>query len=198
LSWPRSISLPPPIIAKTLAVSGFAASVFLVAAPAHAISFNFSFRDTKVGGTNGLVTGTLSGLVEGNNSGTGITATVISSPGGKGLGSGYSFLNRGISANAFVVTTGIIAYADASFSSGSDTLRLATIDSSTYYPTLKGDGYQYLDNKTGVTTFTAATSTPVPFESSPIVLPASLAVCFGAAKLRRNHLAKKRMVSVEA
>ena len=172
--------------------------MFLGATPAHAISFNFSFRDTKVGGTNGLVTGTLSGLVEGNNAGPGITATVISSPGGKGLGSGYSFLNRGDSANAFVVTTGIIAYADARFSSGSDILQLATIDSITYYSGLQGDGYLYLDNNPGVTTFTAATSTPVPFEFSPIALPASLAVCFGAAKLRRNHLAKKRMVSVDA
>ena len=174
--------------------------MFLGATPAHAISFNFSFRDTKVGGTNGLVTGTLSGLVEGNNAGPGITATVISSPGGKGLGSGYSFLNRGDSANAFVVTTGIIAYADARFSNGSDRLQLATIDSITYFPVLRGNEYQYeyLDNNPGVTTFTAATSTPVPFEFSPIALPASLAVCFGAAKLRRNHLAKKRMVSVDA
>ena len=172
--------------------------MFLGATPAHASSFNFSFQDTKAGGTNGLVTGTLSGLVEGNNAGPGITATVISSPGGKGLGSGYSFLNRGSSDNAFVVTTGIIAYADARFSNGSDILQLATIDSITYFPVLRGNEYQYqyFDSNPGVTTFSAATS--VPFESSPIALPASLAVCFGAAKLRRNHLAKKRMVSVEA
>jgi hypothetical protein len=83
----------PPIIAKTLAVSGFAASVLLAATPAHAISFNFQFQDTQLGGTNEFVTGTLDGLVEGNNSGQGITATVTSSPGGQGVGSGYSFLN---------------------------------------------------------------------------------------------------------
>ena len=70
----------PPIIAKTLAVAGFAASMLLAATPAQAINFNFQFQDTS-GGTNGLVTGTLSGLVEGNNTGQGITATVISSPG---------------------------------------------------------------------------------------------------------------------
>ncbi|MDM3859662.1 MAG: hypothetical protein PT118_07430 [Aphanizomenon gracile PMC644.10] len=70
--------LYPPIIAKTLAVSGFAASVLLAATPAHAISFNFQFQDID-GGTNGFVTGTLSGLVKGNNPGSGITATVTSS-----------------------------------------------------------------------------------------------------------------------
>ncbi len=68
----------PPIIAKTLAVTGFATSILLGAAPAHAINFNFQFQDT-FGGTNGFVTGTLSGLVEGNNTGLGITATVIQS-----------------------------------------------------------------------------------------------------------------------
>ncbi|MGB3419058.1 MAG: hypothetical protein WBA52_01245 [Dolichospermum sp.] len=190
----------PPIIAKTLAVSGFAASVLLAATPAHAISFNFSFQDRWARGTNGFVTGTLSGLVEGNNPGPGITATVTSSPGGQGVGSGYSFLNRGSNANAFVVSMGSIIYADLRFSNGSDTLNIATIDSSSYYPALYGSGntYIYLDNSPGVTTFTSATPTPVPFEPNPAVGGAILGFCFGAAKLRRNHLAKKRMVSVEA
>ena len=99
--------LYPPIIAKTLAVSGFATSVFLSAAPAHAISFNFQFRDIQAGGTNGLVKGTLSGLKEGSNPGTGITATVTSSPSGKGVGS-YDFATAG--SNAFTVTNGNIGF----------------------------------------------------------------------------------------
>ncbi|MBO1053923.1 MAG: hypothetical protein HEQ25_18555 [Dolichospermum sp. DET73] len=189
--------LYPPIIAKTLAVSGFAASVFLSAAPAHAISFNFQFQDTRTGGTNGLVKGTLSGLVEGNNSGTGITATVISSPGGKGVGSGYNFSSTG-NGNAFNVTSGNITFADASFINSADTfLFLGTSGNDSYYNDLTDmSTFSYADYTNTTTQFTAAT--PVPFESSPIALPASLAVCFGAAKLRRNHLAKKRMVSVEA
>jgi hypothetical protein len=186
----------PPIIAKTLAVSGFAASVLLAATPAHAISFNFQFQDT--GGTNEFVTGTLDGLVEGNNSGQGITATVTSSPGGQGVGSGYSFDSS--NGKAFTVTNGNITVADAFFvnSANSTYLFLGTFGNNGYYSLLTDNNVAYADFSNATTQFTAATSTPVPFESSPIALPASLAVCFGAAKLRRNHLAKKRMVSVEA
>ena len=199
----------PPIIAKTLAVSGFATSVFLSAAPAHAISFNFQFQDisgaTNGGGTNGLVKGTLSGLVEGDNRGTGITATVTSSPSGKGVGS-YDFATAG--SNAFTVTNGNITFADVSFAFFNQgiysSLSLATPGHGPIsYPSelitlVDGVSFTYRDSFNTTTQFTAATSTPVPFESSPIALLASLAVCFGAAKLRRNHLAKKRMVSVEA
>ena len=189
--------LYPPIIAKTLAVSGFAASVFLVAAPAHAISFNFQFQHIN-GGTNGFVKGTLSGLVEGNNPGLGITATVTSSPGGQGVASGYNFSSY--NGNAFTVTSGNITFANASFVNSANTsLYLGTSGNGGYYNELTDfSTFDYYDYYNTTTQFTAATSTPVPFESSPIALPASLAVCFGAAKLRRNHLAKKRMVSVEA
>ena len=186
----------PPIIAKALAVSGFAASVLLAATPAHAISFNFQFQDTN--GNNGLVTGTLSGLVQGNNPGPGITATVISSPGGKGLGSGYNFVTANTVGNAFTVTSGEITFADVLFvNSARNSLFLGT-SAAVFSSQLAGPGFVYTDFTDTTTQFTAATSTPVPFESSPIALPASLAVCFGAAKLRRNHLAKKRMVSFEA
>jgi hypothetical protein len=173
--------------------------VLLAATPAHAIIFNFQFQDTPLGGTNEFVTGTLDGLVEGNNSGQGITATVTSSPGGQGVGSGYSFLNS-INGKAFTVTNGNITVADAFFvnSANNTYLFLGTPGNNGYYNELTGNHYAYADFSNATTQFTAATSTPVPFESSPIALPASLAVCFGAAKLRRNHLAKKRMVSVEA
>jgi len=195
----------PPIIAKALAVSGFVASVFLVAAPAHAISFNFQFQDID-GGTNGFVKGTLSGLVEGNNPGPGITATVTSTPGGEGVASNYFFESTGNpGGQAFTVTNGNITFADVRFvNSASTALYLGTsgnggngyfnelVDLSSSY------SFDYYNQDRSTTQFTAATSTPVPFESSPIALPASLAVFFGAAKLRRNHLAKKRMVSVEA
>ncbi|MFM6024034.1 MAG: hypothetical protein ACKPER_14095, partial [Dolichospermum sp.] len=64
----------------------------LGAVPAKAITlldFSFQFNDVT-GGTNGLVKGTLSGLREGNNDGTGIIANVTQSPGGQGLGT-YNF-----------------------------------------------------------------------------------------------------------
>ena len=170
--------------------------MLLAATPAHAISFNFQFQDID-GGTNGLVKGTLSGLVEGNNPGPGITATVISSPGGKGVGSGYNF-SQTFNVNAFKVTSGNITFADASFINSADTfLSLGTSGNNSYYNDLTDlSTFSYADSNNTTIQFSAATS--VPFESSPIALPASLAVCFGAAKLRRNHLAKKRMVSVEA
>ncbi|MDD1416495.1 hypothetical protein MEN41_18315 [Dolichospermum sp. ST_con] len=134
--------------------------------------------------------------MEGNNSGTGITATVTSSPGGQGLGSGYSFSDG--SANAFVVTSGSITYADAKFIRGSDKLLVSTIDSVNYFPALDASGYIYVDNNPGAAaTFTAA-ATPVPFEPNAAVGIATLGFCFGTAKVRKNHLAKKRMVSVEA
>ncbi|MBD2442640.1 hypothetical protein H6G25_05365 [Dolichospermum sp. FACHB-1091] len=193
----------PPIIAKTLAVSGFAASVLLAATPAHAISFNFSFQDTD-GGTNGFVTGTLIGLEEGDNPGSGITATVTSSPGGEGVGSGYSFSSTNGSGLAFTVINGNITFANAGF--------INPINPPFAYALLLGTTgnkgsnnlltdlatFAYADSANSTIQFTAATPTPVPFEPNPAVGGAILGFCFGAAKLRRNHLAKKRMVSVEA
>lgn len=187
----------PPIIAKTLAVSGFAASVLLAATPAHAISFNFQFQDTAI--TNGLVKGTVSGLVEGINPGPGITATVTSSPGGGGVASNYSFynFNYGNGAPAFIVTGGNITFAGVGFVNPDNNKLLLGTPGAAYYNQLNNSTYTFYYGDTGnTTTFTAAT--PVPFEYSPIALPASLAVCFGAAKLLKNHRAKKRMVSVEA
>ncbi|MDM3844384.1 MAG: hypothetical protein PT116_04885 [Aphanizomenon gracile PMC638.10] len=190
----------PPIIAKTLAVSGFAASVLLAATPAHAISFNFQFQDIG-GGTNGFVTGTVSGLVEGNNPGPGITATVTSSPGGGGVASDYSFYNTGNGTTAFTVTNGNITFADVQFRNPASTrLYLGTPGNGGGYTSELVNysaNFDYYDDFSNSTTqFTAAT--PVPFEYSPIALPASFAVFFGAAKLLKNHRAKKRMVSVEA
>jgi hypothetical protein len=115
------------------------------------------------------------------------------------LGKTFWFTDS-INGKAFTVTNGNITVADAFFvnSANNTYLFLGTPGNNGYYNELTGNHYAYADFSNATTQFTAATSTPVPFESSPIALPASLAVCFGAAKLRRNHLAKKRMVSVEA
>jgi hypothetical protein len=192
-----------PIIAKTLSVTGFATSVLLGATPAHALDFNFQFRDIQsgTGGTNGLVTGTLSGLVEGSNSGTGITATVTSSPGGQGLGSGYVFNSAKNGGNAFTVTSGNITLANAAFtnSSSGNSLYVSSNYPTTWFPQLAGGtGFNYYDLSTGSTTAQFTAATPVPFELNSTVGIATLGFCFGAAKVRKNHVAKKRMVSVES
>ena len=171
----------------------------LAAAPAHAINFNFQFRGVDIG-NNEFVTGTLSGLVEGNNTGQGITATVISSPFGAGV-TGTNFLYGFVVGSGLTVTGGNITFADAYllYHPVLGQLWLGTPGNNGSSSIIYAGGYSWAaDNNNSTTQFTAATSTPVPFESSPIALPASLAVCFGAAKLRRNHLAKKRIVSVEA
>ncbi|MBE9249272.1 hypothetical protein IQ226_08860 [Dolichospermum sp. LEGE 00240] len=174
--------------------------MLLAATPAHAISFNFQFQDID-GGTNGFVKGTLIGLVEGNNLGPGITATVTSSPGAGGVASDYSFYRTLGGGQAFTVTNGNITFADVHFMNPANNLYLGTLGNGIfgYGNQLVGSSpspFIYLDFSNSTTQFTAAT--PVPFEYSPIALPASFAVFFGAAKLLKNHRAKKRMVSIKA
>lgn len=152
------------------------------------------------GGTNGFVTGTLSGLVEGDNAGPGITATVTSSPGGEGLGSGYNFQ----SGSGFVVTGGNINSADAQFYrdwNGFGFLDPTTLSLGTFG---NGDGgfssglnnpfFSYIDFSNSSTIFTPV-SAAVPFELNSTAGLATLGICFGAAKLRRKHIAKKLVVS---
>ena len=91
----------------------------LLSQPAQAISVGFSFSnlsgDLPPNGADQLITGTIDGLIEGNNSGAGVTATVLSTPTGEYLGD-YSFDNiNGGSPNAFIVTGGNITFADAVF-----------------------------------------------------------------------------------
>jgi hypothetical protein len=186
-----------PIIAKILSVSGFAASVLLNTSPANAIDFNFRFQDTS--GTNGFIEGTLTGLQEGqnffNNPG-GITATITSTPNGDYLGSYFLDLGGYYGSEAFIVTNGVITSASAQLANANfDTLELSfgTGSGTAIY---EFGSIIYEDSTSSTTQFTAAT--PVPFESSPIALPASLAMCFGVAKFRKKHLDKKRQVSVDA
>lgn len=174
----------------------------LAAAPAHALDFNFRFQDVYgsngINGTNGFIEGTLTGLVEGNNAGPGITATVTSSPNGDGIGSGYSFyatVNFGN--NAFTVTGGNISFANALFITQGNSLGLGTPGNNGYVNRLYTGSSEFADYSRVTIQFTSA-ATPVPFEPNSTVLIATLGFCFGAAKVRRNQLAKKRMVSVEA
>ncbi|WP_353932124.1 hypothetical protein WJM97_05940 [Okeanomitos corallinicola TIOX110] len=181
-----------PIIAKALTVAGFVASVLLGATPANALDFTFSFQDV---GTNGFVTGTLSNLVEGNNAGSGITAAVTSSPSGGGVTSGYNFLSTSSGGNAFVVTGGNITFANVLFGYASIELYLGTPGNLGYTSALFSSGSFYYSTSSRYT-IQFAPVTAVPFELNSTVGLATLGICFGAAKLRRKHLAKKVNVTV--
>ena len=93
----------------------------LLSQPAQAISVGFSFanlRGNAPRGANQLVTGTIDGLVEGNNPGAGVTATVLSTPTGAYVGRSYSFSSNVISesnTDAFIVTNGNITFVNALF-----------------------------------------------------------------------------------
>ncbi|MEA5618603.1 hypothetical protein VB711_12260 [Cronbergia sp. UHCC 0137] len=168
-------------------MTGFVASVLLNVTPANALSFTFSFQNVNGDApTGGFVTGTLDGLVEGDNSGTGITATVLSSPGG-GLGA-YSFNGTANSANAFVVNGGNITFADAEFIQGNNVLNLGTPGNSGFGSILvdfPSYSFDYADFSNATTTFTPAT--PVPFEFNPTLGLATLGIWFGVSKLRKKY-----------
>ena len=90
----------------------------LLSQPAQAIKVGFSFSNL-IGdpptGADQLVTGTIDGLVEGVNTGAGLTATVLSTPTGQYLGL-YDFSSTvQLEPFAFVVTGGNITSANAMF-----------------------------------------------------------------------------------
>ena len=103
---------------SSLALAGAASLVALFnPIAANALSFNWSFvagpfSSGQVGQT---ISGTISGLVEGSNPGTGLTVTVDSTPTGQLLGGGWSFIDTDKGGNAFTVTGGTVTFADAYF-----------------------------------------------------------------------------------
>ena len=99
--------------------------------------------------------------------------------------------------DAFTVTGGNISFANASFYDQANVLYLGTFGNNGYLNQLQTNTSYFHDMYNATTKFTSA-ATPVPFEPNAALGIATLGFCFGAAKLRRNHLAKKRMVSVEA
>ena len=62
------------------------ASLVAFAAPAMAMTFDWSFDDSAAGHPDWFVTGTISGLSEGANNAWGLTVTVDSMPGSEALG----------------------------------------------------------------------------------------------------------------
>ena len=66
-----------------------AAVFFVAAASANALTYQWSFY-SEFGSSEGFVTGTISGLSVGDNSGTGLAITVLSTPSGLVLGDGWT------------------------------------------------------------------------------------------------------------
>ena len=175
----------------------------LLSQPAQAISFGFSFANlngTSPTGADQLVTGTIDGLVEGNNSGAGVTATVLSTPNGEFVGGGYNFLGTIVGGpNAFIVTGGNITFASVSFltNSGSFTnssyLQFLTAG---VFGNLPNGGSRLFDysgvsnsifaDDTQPATFTA---TAVPWETDALPVIGST-VLFGLGLWARNKFAK--------
>jgi hypothetical protein len=165
------------------------ASSFLavsIALPVHALSYNWSFITdaTSNGGGGQLVSGSIDGLVEGNNPGPGITAIVTNTPTGQLLGN-YNFLNA-FGGTAFTVTGGnLTVFNGALFVSGSEPLRLfltpvgSEIRNLVMNPRFRAGGQ---------TSFTP--STPVPFEFNPALGLGVLGFVYAAKKLSRKFLIK--------
>jgi len=163
----------------------------LLSQPAQAISFSFSFANLNGGpptGADQLITGTIDGLVEGNNSGTGVTATVLSTPNNQELGS-YSFsgVNDG-SPYAFVVTNGNITFVDATFGTGSADLGFASAGVNSLpngASILLGTNSTFVDS-TQPATFTAIA---VPWETDALPMIGST-VLFGLGLWAKSKFAK--------
>lgn len=84
----------------------------VVVAPAHAQTYNWSFVDDD---TSATISGTISGLVQGNNNGTGLIITVLNAPSVALRGGGWNFIDTQKSGPAFVVSGGAVTFADAQY-----------------------------------------------------------------------------------
>ena len=165
----------------------------LLSQPAQAISVKFSFANLSgqaPTGADQLVTGTIDGLVEGNNSGVGVTATVLSTPTGEYLGD-YSFGGiKGVGPNAFIVTGGNITFADALFLRNIKEVLLEFVTAGVSPDRPNGLSILYgpvtFFDDTQPATFTA---TPVPWETDALPVIGST-VLFGLGLWAKNKFAK--------
>ena len=84
-----------------------------MAANAGVITIEWEFTDEF--GSGGTVSGTIAGLVEGSNDGTGLIITVDSTPTGEFTGSDWNFSSTALGGDAFTVLLGEVVFADALF-----------------------------------------------------------------------------------
>lgn len=101
-------------------------TAFSASAPAAALTLNWSFVPAiDSSGSFAAIKGTVSGLAEGNNSGDLIQAFITASPFADALGGAYDYQYSPGAGLAFVVTGGIVTYADAVFAHDGIRLYLA-------------------------------------------------------------------------
>ena len=101
------------IAGLALSVSGFATN------PAHALLFDWSFTSADpFDNPGGIITGTIDGLVEGDNVEPGLTnliIDVVSTPTGDLLGGGWNFISVEGGSVGFTVTNGEIIFASVRY-----------------------------------------------------------------------------------
>ena len=139
--------------------------VLIATAPSQALTFDWQFTIEGFGHIGETVAGTISGLVEGSNDGTGLTVVVTSTPTGQFEGGGWTF-DQSYGGPAFAVTGGAVTSADALFTIGGFYgVRLYFGGYGGYYP-------QLIDGSTSPNWFTNSGQTT--FTASAVPLPAAL------------------------
>ena len=107
------------IAGLTCAIFGFSTN------SAHALLFNWSFTTEANSDDPGeMVSGTIDGLVEGVNAGDGLIVEVTSTPTGELIGGGWTF--NFPPPPAFIVTGGLVTFAEAEYIRGTDHLFFST------------------------------------------------------------------------
>lgn len=134
-----------------------------------ALTFDWSFvtEDGSTGGAGQTISGTISGLVEGSNDGTGLTVTVESTPTGELLGGGWVFDATANGGDAFTVTGGNVTFADALFERNGGLESLYFGGFGGYDPNLHDsdfdpDWFNFSDSNTFTPTDVDTPSTPEP------------------------------------
>ncbi|MEG3438086.1 PEP-CTERM sorting domain-containing protein [Pannus brasiliensis CCIBt3594] len=177
-----------PIFASRLTLTGTVLALSN-AIPANALTFNWSFEIApgSTGNIGETVSGTISGLVEGNNPGTGLTVTVDSTPTNELIGGGWSFLSSSIGGPAFTVTGGVITFADAAFTRNNDNERVLFGGFGGYFPTLNDlfDSQPFWTTSLSNTFTPATTPTGTPEPGSVVALLGLGALSLAGRKLRK-------------
>jgi hypothetical protein len=178
------------IVSLAFAVSGFTTN------SAHALLFNWSFTSSAdFDDPGGIVSGTIDGLVEGSNDGSGLTIEVVSTPTGELLGGGWIFDSVSGKGDAFTVTGGQVAFASVLYTrGGTDSLFFGSDPQGpgqTFFPQLTGN----LTNDPDWGDFNGSSVfSPVSDQSPPIGIaePATLAL-YGIGLLGLGYIRRGRV-----
>ena len=153
----RGLGLPLASTAAVIALTSFTA-------PAKALSFNWQFPNTDASpSTGGVVTGTISGLLDNtSNQTTGLTVTVTSAPNSPSGGWLNNWVYDGSGGSGFTVFNGQVTGGNARFiNSSGDNLWLT--DGTATSPNLYNAAYTLVnENKGNQLTFTPQQTSAVP------------------------------------